>query len=73
MFKHVAVSIKCLSRKFLDLRNLHRFDCRDLEDIGLDPGDLIARSGRSCRSLKHHPSWDDAGRHRNCAGPAWFC
>ena len=43
-------------------RDLCRFDCRCLEDIGLQPTDLMACIGRKNCVFKHHPSWDAESR-----------
>ena len=58
MLQHVLRSIKFWIVIRRQERDLCRFDCRCLEDIGLQPTDLMACIGRKNRAFKHHPSWD---------------
>ncbi len=64
MLKRIATSIRRFVDENWNVRDLCRFDCRCLEDIGLEPRDLALRSGWSCSGIKHHPSWDAEARGR---------
>lgn len=67
MLRHVAGLVTAMLSKSKDIRDLSRFDCRCLEDIGLDPKDMERASDWHCCRHAHHPSWDDdvryCGRH----------
>lgn len=41
-----------------DHRCLCKFDCRFLEDIGLNPRDVLLHASPHYRLTAHHPSWD---------------
>ena len=66
MFKIIAHSVMACLSVSKDYRHLHRLDCRCLEDIGLDPKDLLSSKYSVYFHIAHHPSWDCGEHSRKC-------
>ncbi|WP_409566252.1 DUF1127 domain-containing protein [Methylobacterium sp. J-070] len=63
MLNRIVLSLKSWLVERRNVRALCRLDCRCLEDIGLDPGEVTGGVGRLCHRIRHHPSWDDDAGH----------
>lgn len=76
MLKNVADLVVSILTNLKDSRDLRRFDCKCLEDIGLAPKDFERANGWHHCSHAHHPSWDDdtryCGRHEFSSPPSPF-
>lgn len=67
MFKRAALSVMAWLLALKSRRELCRFDCRCLDDIGLDPKDLLGSKNSYNYQITHHPSWDCEIRTRKYA------